>query len=132
MYSRCREPFRKPSRLPTGGHGCQSVWKHDIYYSSKVMGDKVMLIQMNNGERKFYESQIEPLKKDIETARENGYIVLLFMHETIYTKNRNETAVNALRVNDSGWAFNEDFCSNTANHHVAVPTWTAPPRKSTI
>ena len=96
----------------------QSVWKHDIYYSSKVMGDKVMLIQMNNGERKFYESQIEPLKKDIETARENGYIVLLFMHETIYTKNRNETAVNALRVNDSGWAFNEDFCSNTANHHV--------------
>ena len=96
----------------------QNVWKHNIYYSSKVMGDKVMLIQLNNGERKFYESQIEPLQKDLALAREKGYTVLLFMHETLVTNNPAMASVNALRANDAGWATGENFYDDPNHHHV--------------
>jgi predicted MPP superfamily phosphohydrolase len=62
-------------------------WIHDIYYSSKVIGNRVMLIQLDNGLKSeysvpdaFWERQIEPFKKDLATAREKGYTVLLFYH----------------------------------------------------
>lgn len=96
----------------------QSNWKHDIYYYSRVLDDKVMLIQLNNGERKFYESQIERLNNDLELARKQGYTVLLFCHETIVTNNPAMASVNAIRANDAGWAVNENFYTNEANHHV--------------
>ncbi len=78
------------------------VWKHDVDYASRVVGGKVMLIQLNNGEGKFYENQIEPLTKDIALAREKGYTVLLFMHETLNTGNPAEASVAPIRKNDSG------------------------------
>lgn len=99
-------------------------WNGDMFYSSKVLDDKVMLITMMNGEHVFYESQIEPLNRDIEAARNNGYIVLLFMHESLTTNNPAETAVNALLAGDPGWATNENFCSNPQNHHVGGPNST--------
>ena len=65
-------------------------WIHDIYYTSKVIGGRVMLIQMDNGLKSeygvseaFWERQVEPFKKDLATARENGYTVLLFYHVPI-------------------------------------------------
>lgn len=79
----------------------ESVWKHDVYYSSKVIDDKVMLIQMNNGEAKFYDRQIAPLTADIELARQKGYTVLVFMHEPICTGNSAESAVAPIRTDDA-------------------------------
>lgn len=84
----------------------ESVWKHNIYYSSKVIDDKVMLIQLNNGEAKFYESQIAPLTADIELARQNGYTVLVFTHEPICTGNSAESAVTPIRADSSSSAVN--------------------------
>lgn len=96
----------------------QDSWKHDIYYYSEVMNDKVMLIQLNNGERKFYESQIEPLENDLKLAREKGYTVLLFCHETIITNNPAMASVNAIRGNDMSGATNQNFYTNESRDHV--------------
>lgn len=58
----------------------QEHWINDIYYASKVVKDKVMVIALDNGQEKFRESQIPLLKADLEKARENGYVVLMFYH----------------------------------------------------
>ncbi len=78
------------------------VWKHDVNYASKIVGGKVMLIQLNNGEGKFYEEQIAPLTADIALAREKGYTVLLFMHQTLNTGNPAEASVAPIGRNDTG------------------------------
>ena len=69
-------------------------WIHDIYYSSKVIDERVMVIQMDNGLKSeygvseaFWDRQIEPLRNDLATAREKGYTVLLFYHVPISTGN---------------------------------------------
>ena len=59
-----------------------------IYYSSEVLGDKVMLIQMDNATTcAFWDCQIQPFKADLALAREKGYAVLLFYHIPIATGN---------------------------------------------
>ena len=79
----------------------QENWAHDIYYYSKVLDERVMLIQMDDGAAsKFWDVQIEPLKKDLELAREKGYTVLLFFHIPLCTGNPEDTEVYAIRGND--------------------------------
>ena len=66
----------------------EEFWEHDIYYSSKVIKNKVMLIQMWNcqsGEKYFWDGQAEKLSADIAAARANGYTVLLFCHAPMNT-----------------------------------------------
>lgn len=58
-----------------------------------------MVIQMDNGlndrdevaqphsDNLFHEEQVELLKRDLELAKQNRYLVLLFFHEPIGTKN---------------------------------------------
>jgi len=72
----------------------EDAWINDVYYSSKVLGNKVMLIQMDNGTRTengevsyFWDSQVPLLTSDLETARANGYTVLLFFHIPLATYN---------------------------------------------
>jgi hypothetical protein len=81
----------------------KALWCNDISYSSTVIDERVMIIQMDNCSRKigFYENQIEPFKNDIEKARENGYIALLFFHVNIATDNENDEQVFANRIGDS-------------------------------
>lgn len=79
-----------------------SAWegKHDYNYSSKIVKEKVMMIQLNNGENTFYDSQIEPLKNDLKLAKEKGYVVLLFMHEPLVTGNSADS--NVVRIGTTG------------------------------
>ncbi len=67
----------------------EDYWKNDPYYSKAMLGEKVMLIQMDNSQEsgKFWDSQIEQLQSDIQSARDNGYYVLLFMHVPLGTMN---------------------------------------------
>ena len=60
----------------------KSFWPNDIYYSSKILDERVMIIQMDNSSfgAKFREEQIEKLANDIQIARKNNYIALLFFH----------------------------------------------------
>lgn len=61
----------------------QDFWPHDIFYFSKVIKEKIMIIGLLNDWSKFYEGQKEKLEKDIALARKNGYKILLFAHEPI-------------------------------------------------
>ena len=73
----------------------KEYWPNDPTYSSKVLGEKVMLIQMDNASSTdipgvgtcFYQEQVEPLRNDLALAREKGYVVLLFYHIPIATGN---------------------------------------------
>ncbi len=63
------------------------IYNNDLYYASKVVDGKVMVIQMDNGNTKFWDSQVEKLSADLATARANGYTVLVFMHIPFRTEN---------------------------------------------
>ena len=63
----------------------KAFWKHDVYYTSRLLKDKVLVVGMCNNMWTFNAYQHECLKKDIALAREKGYVVLLFMHEPICT-----------------------------------------------
>ena len=81
----------------------KELWCNDISYSSTVIDERAMIIQMDNcshGDR-FYESQVELLKKDIEKARENAYVALLFFHVNIATQNENDIEVFADMIGDA-------------------------------
>ncbi|MBQ9112054.1 MAG: metallophosphoesterase [Clostridia bacterium] len=71
----------------------QSVWCNDVYYSSKIIDGRVMLIQMDNGSQcdvngaRFWECQIQPLTEDLALARKMGICVLLFYHVPLVTEN---------------------------------------------
>lgn len=71
----------------------QGAWKHDIHYSNMIVKDRVMLVQMNNGQSKYYGTQAEKLAADIKTARENNTVILLFQHEPIATGDTNQARV---------------------------------------
>lgn len=73
----------------------KDAWEHDILYTSRVLKEKVMVIQMDNGMGKFREEQVQPLREDLALAREKGYTVLLFFHEPISTGNVKDLEVQA-------------------------------------
>ena len=83
-------------------------WRHDIHYVSRVLGDKVRVVAVNNGQSRFFSHQTERLRADISDARARGHIVLLFWHEPICTRNPNEVDVVPIRVNDGSGT--RDFC----------------------
>ena len=85
----------------------QRVWNNNVYYTSKVVGKEVMVIQLDNGRDTFRDEQVPLLEADLALAREKGYTVLLFMHipfqwnsaELIYGDNLN---ANGLEKADGG------------------------------
>ncbi len=74
-----------PTTLESRYEILQNAWKHDIQYSNKIIKDRVMLIQINNGQSKYYEQQAQKLKADIERARKENLTILIFQHEPIAT-----------------------------------------------
>ena len=78
----------------------QEYWPNDVRYSSAVVKNKVMLIQLDNSQGAFHADQIPKLKADVETARKKGYAVLLFYHVPLRTENPDEAAVKALLPSD--------------------------------
>ncbi len=97
-----------------------SIWKHDAYYTSRIINDKVMVIQLDNGldvnyPGRFWECQIEPLTKDLSLAREKGYVVLVFYHIPIATNNKAEGSVVPLRKNAGGNAY---FANYGTSHNA--------------
>lgn len=65
----------------------QDVWKHNVYYTSKVIKNKAMVIQLDNSLGYFWPEQVSQLKEDIEIAHKNGYVVLIFIHMALRTNN---------------------------------------------
>ncbi len=75
------------------------IWNSDVYYTSKIIKDRVMIIGLDNGllyngkTAKFHASQKELLEADLKKARDSGYTVLLFYHIPLATANPEETSV---------------------------------------
>ncbi len=100
----------------------QENWKHDIYYVSEVINNKVMTITMDNGSTFFHESQVEKLSADLTKARQNGYVVLLFYHIPLATGDENDKAVVPIRSNDgvNGINLSSTACKMTNKSTKAV------------
>lgn len=93
----------------------QKFWKHDIFYSSEILNNNVMIVQLDNSCSCYWESQIPKLRYDLEIARSNGYTVLIFQHEAISTGRKKDEEYKAFYV----WADcsdTENFYSNCIGH----------------
>ena len=79
-------------------------WINDIYYASRVIEDKAMVIVMDNGSKggigAFHECQVAKLDADLKAAREKGYSVFLFYHIPISTGNVKDRSVVAEQIGD--------------------------------
>ena len=61
-------------------------WPNDVRYDTRVLGDKVVLVGLDNDSTAHYfEDQVEKLKAEIEKARKENNIILLFQHTAIAT-----------------------------------------------
>lgn len=74
------------------------AWEHEILYTSRILKEKVMIIQMDNGTGTFRDEQIPLLRADLALAREKSYTVLLFFHEPISTGSAKDRDVSASYV----------------------------------
>lgn len=89
----------------------KSFWCNDIFYESKILGERVIAIVMDNGSHGTYsEDQFNRLKADLEYARQNDLIALIFQHEPLCTANPAETDVPFVRPNDASGS--RDFCND--------------------
>ncbi len=79
----------------------QAIWNHDLQYYSRIIGNRAMVIQMNNDCGKYTADQLEQLRADLRRAREEQLVVLIFQHEPMVTGNPNDTEVEFIRVNDA-------------------------------
>lgn len=88
----------------------ERFWKHDIYYVSRLVKDRVLVVGLFNDLSRFTPEQCTKLAADIALARSKGYILLLFAHEPIATGNpahKTVTAEDAIQVGDpSGFPYN--------------------------
>lgn len=88
----------------------QQNWRHDIFYSSRVFGEKVMLIQMDDASaERFWDSQLPLLRADLDRARAEGLVVLLFYHVPLQTMNPADREARAVLVGDPDSA-EDNFC----------------------
>lgn len=112
MQGKVPDPVPRSERIAQ----IEAYWKHDIYYVSKLLKNKVLVIGLLDDVAQFNESQYQKLKADIERSRENGYQILLFAHEPIATHDpahSNYTEDMALLVRDRS-GFPKDFCGGVS------------------
>ena len=94
----------------------KKFWKHDVYYASKLIQNKVLAIAMLDHEARFYSEQLQKLRNDLELARQNGYVVLIFVHEPFATHNpidREFRAEDTMHLGDPS-GYPRDFCDGAA------------------
>ncbi len=74
----------------------KSFWCNDVTYCSKTLKDKVIIVALDNSQGKYYKEQIPLLKGDIEKARKENKIILIFQHEPVYTSNSEDSDVKPI------------------------------------
>ena len=77
-----------------------AFWAHDTTYLSRIIGDKVMAVMLDNSSSRYAPGVAERLEADIQRARTEGLPIILFQHEPISTFNPADTAVKAVKVYD--------------------------------
>ena len=110
MMQRMSGLYPETTALDSRYSTLQENWRHDIYYSSRVIKDKVIVVQMDNALSQYWEGQAEKLAADIEKARKNGYIILIFQHVPIMTNNPECSELRPLITDDDTVVY--DFSKN--------------------
>lgn len=90
----------------------KNAWIHDIHYASRVVKNKVIAVAIDNGPGHYHPDAISKLKADIEKARKEHMIILLFEHEPICTGDKKDEHVPAIWVqyNFSGNFYSDYVC----------------------
>ncbi len=108
MQGEVEDPTTRESRLKI----LEDFWHHDIYYHSKLIGDKVLIVALCNDLAIFNEYQLNCFRRDLALAEKNGYVMLIFAHEPFCTHNPAEREIKKEDVillgDKSGWPMN--FC----------------------
>ena len=110
MMQRMSGLYPETTSLESRYSTLQENWRHDIYYTSRVIKDKVMVVQMDNALSYYTEEQYTKLSADIEKARKNGYIILIFQHVPLMTNNPEYSEMRPLVTDDDTIVY--DFSKN--------------------
>ena len=113
MQGKVSDPTSYDSRLDL----IRDFWPHDVRYASKVVKDKVMCIVMDNGSNKFWDEQADKLRADLEKAREEDLVVLVFYHIPLATRNPADDKVAPISADA---ADPENFYSGTLGKEGAT------------
>ena len=65
----------------------QDFWIHDIAYATKDVKDKVICVILDNAHGHYLDCEVEKLQADIDRARKENKIILIFQHEPVSTGN---------------------------------------------
>lgn len=91
----------------------QDFWRHDIVYTSKILFNKVVCVVMDNGDGRYVsQSQYDKLSKEIETARQNQRVILIFQHVPLATGNPDYSALWPLTSAADTANCPLDFCND--------------------
>ena len=92
---RCRGPIPETYTLAQRTKMLEDYWKpyHDMHYYSRLIGGKVLCVMLDNGQVTYLDGQSAKLSADIQLARNNGWIILIFQHFPISTGNPDDTNV---------------------------------------
>lgn len=85
-----------PTTLQSRYDIIQSYYPHNIVYSNMLVKNRVMLIQMDNGSGPYIEEQLNKLQKDIEKARKENLVILIFQHEPFATGKTEDSRVMSI------------------------------------
>ncbi len=93
----------------------RQYWTNDLHYATKTLQDKVVCVAVDNTSKAFYTDEvIEKFEKEIERARKDNNIILLFQHEPISTGDpRDREARSILPHRKEFW--------NICDHHKCGP-----------
>lgn len=95
----------------------RDFWRHDIFYTSELVRERVLVVALMNDPGRFYEVQVEKFRADLARAREMGYVILMFMHEPLATRNPRDrvTRVEDLVLPGDTGGYPRNFCDGI-NH----------------
>ena len=96
-------------------------WKHDVSYTSRVIGDKALVVALDNSCGRYWPGQADKLRADLAAARQNGWAVLLFQHEPIDTGNPEDEDCPTLWECD-GKTYNFRKCIGSPDRKTDAPT----------
>ena len=92
----------KPDKTPLSERLAylQANWRHDIHYHSEIIGGKVLAVVLDNSQSKFLPGQAEKLRADIQRARDEKLVLLIFEHEPLSTGCSDDARIKAIKRYD--------------------------------
>ncbi len=86
-----------PDKLPVENRLAflKEFWPNDIHYDTKDVKNKVICVQLDNSAGHYLDLQVEKLKNDIQRAKNENKIILIFQHEPLSTGNPKDEALHA-------------------------------------